>query len=1009
MQLKRGISCTLAFIIGWHIFLSAQPIVGEKSPTPLSNMILEQWTDRNGLPVNKIIAAKQSLDGYIWLVSYDGITRFDGHTFDHFTAANSPELKQNTYYEIHESADSTLWFLSRGEGIIQYKDNKFFDFALNDSIPFSIRTILIDSKNRLWLEGFEQLLMVDKGQLNTIDIPDLSRGNILEIMECKDGSIVFATDGSGLIIYNGSTFKSITKEDGLIEDIIISVEEGNHGEIIVGTFNGVSIIQHNEIVNLAYTSGARVNDITVDDQDNIYLGTDLGLFVIDKGLKSYQQFTENNKLPSREINSVSFDHEGSIWLGLEKGGLVQLKNSKFRTFTDAHGLSLDKINVIAQKNDSIYYVGSDNGDVDILNLMSNKITHTDIKQYVQNKGIRDILFDDEVTWIASYAGLLRIEGSSKKLYTTADGLSSELIRSIYRDSNGVIWLASRSGGVMKLVDNELVKVVDESSGMKSNYVLDIEEHGGKMYFATNRGGVTVLSEDNSIDTYLDYGGYTDVVNFNIRSDKKDRLWLCTSNGLFLIQENSLQRLNIEVRTGANAFFDVIVDDNYNFWITTSYGLIHAKGDEIEKFLSNPNDYAIPIELFDENDGLPTRECTAATKSLKDKSGNVWVPTNAGIALIEPGNIKENNIVPNVYIKGFMIDDEPRNIDHSVVIKPGHIRYRFEFTALSFLAPDGINFKYMLEGLDKDWIYSKGSTRSIEYTNIPPGTYSFKVLASNNDGVWNNKGDTLTIEIEPFIHQTIWFYPVLLFLLILSILLIARWRLVLVKKRNMELQKLNTELDRFVYSTSHDLRAPLLSLLGLINISKTDNDPSYLNMMESSVRKLDDFIKEIIDYSRNARLEAKVSRFNIDELIRGIIQDLEYLDVENNVECKIKVQGSEIVETDEARVKIVLNNIISNALKYIDNSRKEHLVNINIDNTGQQLLIQITDNGIGISNDQVKNIFNMFHRATEKSSGSGIGLYIVKETIDKLKGQIEVQSKPGEGTTFNIHIPKMKSA
>jgi PAS domain S-box-containing protein len=234
---------------------------------------------------------------------------------------------------------------------------------------------------------------------------------------------------------------------------------------------------------------------------------------------------------------------------------------------------------------------------------------------------------------------------------------------------------------------------------------------------------------------------------------------------------------------------------------------------------------------------------------------------------------------------------------------------------------------------------------------------------------------------------------------------------LLKKQNEELIKINAELDRFVYSASHDLRAPLMSVKGLLNMIKLDPDrnnvENYLALIEKSVIKLDSFISDIILYSRNARMDVMPKEIDFHELLQESIDSLKYMDGAEAVRSIRKVEIKGPFYSDYSRLLIVFNNLISNAVRYRDAWKKDQYLRIDISSDTEKAVIAFSDNGIGIQQEYLDKIFKMFFRANADSKGSGLGLYIVKGAIEKLDGTIQVHSKLGEGTTFTMEIPNRK--
>lgn len=233
---------------------------------------------------------------------------------------------------------------------------------------------------------------------------------------------------------------------------------------------------------------------------------------------------------------------------------------------------------------------------------------------------------------------------------------------------------------------------------------------------------------------------------------------------------------------------------------------------------------------------------------------------------------------------------------------------------------------------------------------------------------------------------------------------------ILRQQNEQLIKINKELDSFVYSVSHDLRSPLSSILGLVNVAKLEGfrNPEMLNtyfeMIERSVLKLDDTIKEILDYSRNARGELTIEEVDLEGMIQNAFSQMQYLPGYHGTLKQVDVQSHTALYSDVYRLSVILINLISNALKYGDDAKDQKLIQVTATITPAHCVLRVRDNGIGIHTDYIDNVFNMFYRATDRSQGAGLGLYIVKEMVEKLSGTISITSELGEWTTITITIP-----
>jgi len=497
--------------------------------------------------------------------------------------------------------------------------------------------------------------------------------------------------------------------------------------------------------------------------------------------------------------------------------------------------------------------------------------------------------------------------------------------------------------------------------------------------------------------------------FNIEVENNDEYWLATNVGLFKHQDNSFVKIDkdngLEVRT----IFDAHLDDRGYIWLTSNLGVVRLKKSSVAEYIGGQRKM-VSARLYDERDGMMSRECTGATKLFTNKEGKLWIPTSKGISIIDPANIHVNSKIPPIYIKEIRVDDIPVNGDIStIILAPSTQKLVIDYTALSYYSSAKINFQYRLVGYEKEW-NEVGNQYTATYMNIPDGNFTFEVMAANSDGLWNEEPATIDISLEPYFYKSrLFMLAITLFIAFLAF--IIYWiRIKVVEDKNRELNKLNKELDSFVYSVSHDLRAPLASILGLINVSKLDSEsaniPIYMNKIETSVNKLDGFIKDIISYSRNVRLKVEVEEVDLKLLVEDILEGLEYMNPRKDIEVIIDASANTILHSDKTRLYIIFNNIISNSFRYYKNYIKDPYINIKLIVNESKAQIIIEDNGIGIKPDRISKIFDMFYRATSTSNGSGLGLYIAKESIIKLEGTISVESEFERGTKFTLNIPNL---
>lgn len=997
----------LLFYILFHFSLSQAQLTEYTPNTLLSQASIYQWTGENGMISNNITSSIQAKTGFIWITTYNGIVRFDGKNVMVFDHNNLPFLATDAFYRVYEDKRGVLWFASQGSGVVKYDGRKFSAIdSTNRYLPKSIRCLYLEENGIIWVgSNNDGLFKIENDSIYKVNSPFFDTSTISDLKKDYNNVLWISTEGNGVIKYDGKSFLNYSTADGLISNSINSLGVTKNNEMLIGTAHGLNILSAGKITSPNFLNNIPINKIIHDPQGRILIATEIGLARINKQLTHAEFADEHDGFPFARINDLSFDNEGSLWMSTGRSGLIQVKETGIVNFTTAQGLSMNRVNIVVEGPGRTFYIGSDGGDLDVYK--DGEVKKINLRTSLNRASIRDILPEPNGDlWIASYEGILKVTGAKEKLYTTKDGLPANDMRRILRDKTGNLLFASRTGGVTKFKDGKIIEVYDKQNALRSNYVLAMEEDlKGNVYIGTHSGGMTILYGDGKTKTFSVTDDDAGVLIFNIHLDKDGGAWLICNTGPHYFDGTKIKKITLQGLQVGETYFDWLEDATGNAWITTNKGVLKINHKDIIQYKKGLRS-SLPTKLYNNDDGMKNKECTGATRSIVSSTGKLWIPTIGGIAVFYPEKIKENKIIPPVYITSLQTDVD--NITHDTVeIPPGNLRYIFNYTALSYFAPSKIQFKYKLDGLDPSW-ENAGTKRQAEYTNIPPGQYTFQVIACNNDGVWNEQGAAMRFTVLPFFYQTYWFYATS-FIIILSILYTTyKWRISRVEKRNAELRKLNNELDSFVYSTSHDLRAPLASILGLVNLSRMEaqNKDHYINLIEKSVKKLDLFINEIIDYSKNARLELTVAAIDFAHLLSDIFDNLEYLEEKKHIKKSINISGTIPLYSDKVRLGIILSNLITNAMKYYNPNNPSPYVLIQV-NTGKAgATIKVTDNGIGIAEEPKKNIFKMFYRASDKSSGSGLGLYIVKEALEKLGGRITVDSKLGIGSTFEITLPSL---
>ncbi|HTJ53482.1 MAG TPA: two-component regulator propeller domain-containing protein, partial [Cyclobacteriaceae bacterium] len=977
---------------------------------PIPTLFTKQWSSKNGLISNEITSSVQTKSGFLWITSYHGLMRFDGNDVDVFNQNNTPILKTGAFEKSYEDAQGTLWFTSQSNGIIQFKDNTFKSFpSIANKKLQSVHCLLIVNENTVWVGTTnEGLYLVKNDIVQSVGDSLMQDFTILDIVNDKKNNIWVATDGNGLIKYDGKSLQQFTTSDGLKSNFVNALAVTPHGDILVGTSSGLNVISNNNVTSFASMDDIQINCITIDPQQRAWIGTDIGLTRIFLPENKIETTSDENDFPYSQITDVSIDEEGNYWLSTTRNGLIQIIDRGITNYRSVQNLPLKTVSRIGYGPEQSIIIASENGE--LIKQENGEFKQLPIKKNLKGTIINDIVTDSKSNiWIGTRHGILKISPDGKEAWlTTADGLPSNDISRIIEDSSGAMWFATQSKGLVKFQNGQCTDVYNTINGLHSNFIKSIiTDDNGTLYIGTNGGGLSILNNEGKIETWHIMSNDKDVLIYNIHKDQRKQLWLTTNFGLYNFDGKAFKDIQLKTPLPGASFYDWIEDKKGNIWVTSNAGVISMQRSHVLQYMAGKTS-SVDVKLFEVDDGILSKEISA-TKSLLTSEG-IWIPAPNGITVINPDRIIVDESIPPVYIKSLKTDKITFSPDSKIIIKPGNSRYTLNFTTPEVAAHAHIQYKYKLDKVDRFWV-SAGANHQIEYTNLDPGTYTFQVIASINGNSWTKIPASITFTVSPYAYQTWWFMVLMILLGALILFLIYKWRVRFIENANFELRKVNGELDRFVYSASHDLRSPLSSMMGLIALARRE-DPglahSYIVKIEDCVKLLDKLIRDIIDFSSNSRAKKIIEQIDFHSLIDESVKTHQFMIGFNEIKWNVIINASHAFYSDSRRIKIIMSNLISNSIKYRNPNAAEPVVEISISAQKSHCDISVADNGIGIPAEHIDNIFDMFYRAHSTSQGSGLGLYIVRETIQKLHGTILVNSESDKGTTFKISLPTLKT-
>jgi ligand-binding sensor domain-containing protein/serine phosphatase RsbU (regulator of sigma subunit) len=756
----------------------------------ITQFLIGSWTNDNGLPSNIVNAIIQTQDGYIWAATYDGLIRFDGINFTLFDRSNTKSFRTNSFVSLYETPeDSTLWIGSEGSGLLAYKNGEFRNYDVENGTTGRIDYIYKSPKGKFLIgtRGAGVYELVGKKLQPYANFPYL-KDNVKCIVADKENSAIwFGCEGVGLVKQEGEKYKIYTSLDGLPDNKINSLFWDNKGQLWVGTSTGTVILdtKTNKITPLSFLQGSLTHKILQDGLGDFWLATNKGLVRLKADLKTYEILDETNGLYNKWVRDIIFDKEGSMWLASYRGGLSRMRDAKFTNYTQLEGLGSNVINHVAEIAPNHYLIACDNKN--IYQLKNGILSIFPITSKIDNERVRYIFKDSKQNlWISTEKGLIKITpNGTEKVMNEKTGLPDNMVNQVFEDRKGYIWLGTRTGGLIKILADDQYEVYNKKNGFGSNFVMAIEQNQkGDLIVATNDAGIHMISTDNMKIVYNIEKGLPTNVIFRTYSETNGNMWIVSNAGLLLLREGKIHQFGIFTKY---AFYDILVDSKQNFWLPSAKGIIQVEKQTLLAYLQDTTQ-RMPHVMYGKHDGMKHEQCVGATHSLKAKNGVLWFNTLGGIATINPESIKVNSLLPNIVIESFYADNAWIDTRNTITLPPYTQRFVFHYTALSLQASPKVQFKYKLEKLDKTWI-DVGTERSAVYTNLDAGTYTFSVIACNNDGYWNEKGATLTFKVKPYFYETWWFYSLVALLVILSAIAFYYLRVAVIQKRNEELEKM----------------------------------------------------------------------------------------------------------------------------------------------------------------------------------------------------------------------------
>jgi diguanylate cyclase (GGDEF)-like protein len=821
----------------------------------------DSWTTDNGLPQNGVREITQTPDGYLWFTTFDGLVRFDGVKFTTFNKGNTKGIINNRFTGVYCDKDGTLYATTMEDGVLTIYRNGTFTSYTSKQVPERYIDIFREDENG------ELKFKVDTGDHLTETWYSLKDGKFVFKEKLENKNIKIKTDGKTGKVWTISKNETIESQNGnttvypheikIFDSSINYLEDSTGGLWLGGT--SLTYLKDGKKQQFGEKEGFPHNSdfhSFWEESDGSFWFANGGRTSPGLGLVRYKdgQFSVFGKdlgLTDTNIQHIFRDRENNVWLGTGKG-LNRLKKSVITTQSIEHGLSDSEVYPIYKDSKNNIWVGTAkglniyrDGKFEPVNFKQSGKVYSEVAIWKNNAMSIQSLFEDSngKMWIGVAGGIFIAENGKAEMLKVSEGYH---VHCILEDQKGNVWAATNKG-ILRFNNYKLTKSYSIEDGLRNEFLsLIFEDSHGDLWFG-GFGGLSKFKDEKFIN-YTKEDGLAGNYVRSIYEDNEGTFWIGTyDEGLSRFKEGHFVNYRIEDGLFNNGVFAIQEDHRGYFWISSNGGIYRVKRQELNDFADGKVSQLNSIG-YGKQDGMLNNECNGGRQpaSLKDEDGKFWFPTQDGVAIVDPKVESYNPLPPSVVIESATVEREKVKINNNnLIIEPGQKNIEIKFTGISLIKSEQIKFKYRLEGHDPDWI-DADDNRTAYYSYLPHGNYVFRVKAANSDGIWNEEGATLNLELKPFFYQTTWFY--LLCIGVGFFALFVVWKISVYQFEARE-----RRLAKLVDEKTEELKIANLELQHLVN---SDGLTAIGNR-----RRFEEFLAE--EWKRARRSNTEISMILID--------------------------------------------------------------------------------------------------------------------------------------------------
>ena len=952
----------------------------------------------NGLPQNTVQGLVQTRDGFVWLGTEVGLVRFDGNGFEVFDKTSKPALPGNDVQCLLAASDGALW-VGTSEGLARWKDGAVATFTTNEGLPGNnVRALVESSDHVVWAWAGQGLARYDGDNfVDNTDATLLSPGAISAVTSNGQNDL-WVTSSDDAAIYKDGRWQH-THLVPAISGGSVELVQAFQGTVAVASKSTVQVIRDGAPAARLSVGrelpATRIQALLFDHAGGLWIGTNGGLVRWEDGKIDLLPVTD--PLASASVLALMEDREGDIWAGTETGGLHILRDQRFKALTAHDGLSSDNTTSVVEDRAGALWVGTSGGGLNVVRPgEAGKVAITTFG--VRNGLASDVILSlatapDGDMWVGTPDGLSRIRGTAVETFTSADGLPDDFIRSLLVDTDGSLWIGTRRGLAHRLhplwgtVAGATMQTYTQNDGLGSDLVGAMaRDTAGDLWVATF-AGLSRLHE-GKITNYTTADGLSSNVVTALLARMKGTLLIGTQDRGWNLWDGQRFSHVTQDRLAGTSIHAILDDGRNHLWFATGGGIARCDCAGIASAMDGV-DCLNWIE-FSTADGLISRETATNShpSAWQAKDGRLWFATPKGLESVDPAHFPINLVPPPVAIERFAVDDRDQALHGADVVPAGHNHFQFDYAALSFVAPQKVRYRFKLDGFDRNWTEA-GARRIAYYTNIPPGRYTFRVQAANNDGVWNTQGASLGFELRPHFYETVWFYAALALFMASLIVLLLRLRLLRAEREFRAVLRERNRIAREIHDTLAQgyvgISVQLEVLSELLRHKKLDAAAAHLDQTRGYVREGLADARQSIWSLRSQDASETTLPIQVQRLV-------EHADG-HGLEAKFSLYGAyrPMPPGTEREILRVAQEAIHNVKKHAEASS----LMVQLEYGPAEIALEVRDNGRGFVSPNGKQ---------PESPAGHYGLTGMKERAAVIGGTLEVTSEPSAGTTVRLRTP-----